>query len=70
MRDYIYGGEPERFSFVQVPKILLKHEEYSKLSAEGKLLYSLMFDRTKLSSENGWTDNQGRVYIIAPPIKS
>ena len=64
MNDYIYNVEPERFSFLRVPKILLQHEAYSGISAEAKLLYSLLFDRTELSNKNGWMDDQDRVYII------
>ena len=64
MHDYIYSIEPERFSFIRVPKILLQNEAYSGISAEAKLLYSLLFDRTELSNKNGWLDDQNRVYII------
>ena len=56
MHDYIYSIEPERFSFIRVPKILLQNEAYSGISAEAKLLYSLLFDRTELSNKNGWLD--------------
>ena len=64
MLDYIYNVEPERFTFLRVPKILLQNEAYSGISAEAKLLYSLLFDRTELSNKNGWLDDQNRVYII------
>lgn len=64
MNDYIYGAEPDRFPFLKVPKILLQNEAYSRISAEAKLLYSLLFDRTELSNKNGWLDDQDRVYII------
>ena len=64
MLDYIFNAEPERFSFLRVPKILLQHEAYSGISAEAKLLYSLLFDRMELSNKNGWLDDQERVYII------
>ena len=64
MLDYIYNVEPERFTFLRVPKILLQNEAFSGISAEAKLLYSLLFDRTELSNKNGWLDDQNRVYII------
>ncbi len=64
MNDYIYSAEPDRFPFLKVPKILLQNEAYSRISAEAKLLYSLLFDRTELSNKNGWLDDQDRVYII------
>ncbi len=64
MNDYIYDMEAEQFSFLRVPKILLQHEAYKHLSAEAKLLYSLLLDRVGVSMRNGWIDAQRRVYII------
>lgn len=64
MNDYIYGMEAEQFSFLRVPKILLQHEAYKRVSAEAKLLYSLFLDRVGISIRNGWMDEQKRVYII------
>ncbi len=64
MNDYIYDMEAEQFSFLRVPKILLQHESYKHLSAEAKLLYSLLLDRVGVSMRNGWVDAQKRVYII------
>ena len=64
MNDYIYSAESDRFPFLRVPKILLQNEVYSRLSAEAKLLYSLLFDRTELSNKNGWVDGHDRVYIV------
>ena len=64
MFDYIYDMEAEESSFVRVPKILLKHETFQKISAEAKLLYCLLLDRTGISLRNGWKDKQDRVYII------
>ena len=56
MFDYIYDMEAEESSFVRVPKILLKHETFQKISAEAKLLYCLLLDRTGISLRNGWKD--------------
>lgn len=64
MNDYIYDMEAEQFSFLRVPKILLQHKAYKHLSAEAKLLYSLLLDRVGVSMRNGWIDAQRRVYII------
>ena len=64
MFDYIYDMEAEESSFVRVPKILLKHEAFQKISAEAKLLYCLLLDRTGISLRNGWKDKQERVYIL------
>ena len=64
MFDYIYDMESEESSFVRVPKILLEHEAFQNISAEAKLLYCLLLDRTGISLRNGWKDKQDRVYII------
>lgn len=37
-----------------------------ELSQTAKLLYSLLLDRSTLSQKNGWTDSEGRVYIVYP----
>ena len=64
MLDYIHSSETEQFSFLRVPKILLQNDTFKGISAEAKLLYSILFDRTELSNRNGWRDDQDRVYII------
>ena len=62
--DYLHSVEADHFAFIRVPKILLQNETFQGISAEAKLLYSLLFDRTELSNKNGWKDDQDRVYII------
>ncbi len=57
--DYFYGNETEQFRFYRIPKALFNEE----LSLESVTLYGLMLDRVGLSVRNGWTDDQGRVYI-------
>ena len=64
MYDYIYDMEAEQYSFLRVPKVLLYHETYKHMSAEAKLLYSLLLDRVGISIKNGWVDDQHRVFII------
>ena len=66
MLDYIYDMEAEQYSFVRVPKILLQHEAYQRITPEAKLLYSLLLDRVGISLRSGWKDKQNRVYIIYP----
>ena len=66
MLDYLYDIEGESYSFVRVPKILLQHEFYQRISPEAKLLYSLLLDRVSLSHRNGWKDKANRIYIIYP----
>lgn len=62
--DYYYGMEAEQFSFIRVPKILMKDDRFRQLSSDAKLLYGLMLDRMALSKKNEWLDESNRVYII------
>lgn len=57
--DYFYGNETEQFRFYRIPKVLFNEE----LSLEAVTLYGLMLDQVGLSIQNGWADEQGRVYI-------
>ena len=61
--DYFDYGEERRFSFLQVPKLLLSGEKYKRLSGDAKLLYSLMLNRMDLSRKNGWYDERGHPFI-------
>ena len=45
--------------FFMLPKEIMN----KKLSDGGKLLYTLMLDRSSLSSQNGWRDDEGKIYI-------
>ena len=66
MNDYLYDVDEAQYCFVRVPKLLLQHEAYQRISSEAKLLYSLLLDRVGLSHKNGWRDKQNRIYIIYP----
>ena len=66
MNDYLFDVDEAQYSFVRVPKLLLQHEVYQRISSEAKLLYSLLLDRVSLSHKNGWKDKQNRIYIIYP----
>lgn len=62
--DYFYGGQAEQFSFYRIPKVLFTEERFRSLSMDAKVLYGLLLDRMGLSIRNGWTDKEGRIYII------
>ena len=64
--DFYYLQEKEAFLFLRVPKALYENKQYSSLSGDCILLYSLMLDRVSLSRQNGWIDKQGRIYIYIP----
>ncbi|MBQ8504247.1 MAG: replication initiator protein A [Clostridia bacterium] len=58
----IFYDEPKNEAFFKMPKVLFS-EKYKDLSAEAKLLYGLMIDRTSLSVKNKWCDKNGEVFI-------
>ena len=62
--EYFYGNETEQFSFYRIPKMLFKENLFKDVSAEAKVLYGLMLDRTGLSAKNRWLDEENRVYIV------
>ena len=61
--DYYYGVEGEQFSFLIVPKFLIRDERFKGLSSDSVLLYSMMLERMGLSRKNGWLDEENRAYI-------
>lgn len=64
MHDYNYGVESQQFTFFRVPKVLVTEQEYEGLTYDAMFMYGVMLDRMSLSSQNGWMDDEGRVYII------
>ncbi len=62
--DYYYGSQADQFSFIRIPRALLKDDAFAPLSIPAKLLYGLLLDRMGLSMKNGWFDGKNRVYII------
>ena len=62
--DYFYGAQSQQFAFYRIPKVLFTDNRFQNISTEGKVLYGLLLDRVSLSIENGWIDDEGRVYII------
>ena len=61
--EYFTAEEQEREPFIRVPKILVENQGFQALSADAKLLYSVMRNRMELSRRNGWVDTEGRVFI-------
>ena len=62
--DYFYGMQAEIFSFLRIPKFLIKDGRFEKMSNEAKMLFGLLLDRMSLSMKNQWFDDENRVYII------
>lgn len=63
MFDYFYGNEPKQYAFYSIPQVLFTDEKFKKLSCEAKVLYGLLLDKAGLSVKNGWTDEDGKVYV-------
>ena len=62
--EYYYGADSEQFSFLMIPKFLIREEKFSDMSDGSKMLYSHMLERMGLSRKNNWYDEENRTYII------
>ena len=62
--DYFYRNESMQFAFYRIPKTLMLNPQFDHISLDAKLLYGLLLDRTAMSMENSWFDDQGRAYIF------
>ena len=62
--NYIYYNGAERYQFYRIPKLLFTHSNFQSISCEAKILYGLMLERAGLSVQNGWLDEDGKVYIF------
>lgn len=49
-------------AYYQFPEFLL----HLDLTQTEKILYMILYDRARLSKQNGWLDNAGNVFIIFP----
>lgn len=54
----------ENINYYQTPKWLFELLLEGKITPGAYCLYMLMYDRTRLSSENNWVDESGEVYIL------
>ena len=52
--------------YLPIPGELFSDDRFKRISNGGKLLISLMLDKTAASIGNGWIDEQDRLYIIYP----
>ena len=53
----------ENLDYYQVPKWLMRMFLSSEITAEGFKTYTLMYNRLRISSKNGWVNAEGEVYI-------
>ena len=61
---YFHGEIAKNFEFYQMPIFIITHPVYGKVSDSAKILYTLLFNRMRLSVANGWSDEKGRTYIV------
>ena len=60
---YMYMTEKEQeLPYYQFPKFLLE----MNLSQNARVIYTLLYDRGRLSRKNRWTDEDGYVYSVFP----
>ena len=62
--NYITRKDKTKELFFKLPKALMYETKYKEISANAKLLYGMLLDRTGLSIENDWFDEEDRAYII------
>ena len=62
--NYITKKDKTKELFFKLPKALMYEEKYKSVSANAKLLYGMLLDRTSLSIENDWFDEEERAYIV------
>ena len=63
VNNYYYGDESNQFSFFRIPRQLITGDRFKHISTDAKLLYGLLLDRMGLSEQNGWYDENGRIFI-------
>ena len=66
VKNYFYGKQADRFSFIPIPKTLMTEKVFSGLQSWAKITYGFLMDRMKFSVKNQWIDDKGRVYLIYP----
>ncbi|UUV16650.1 replication initiator protein A [Clostridioides difficile] len=74
MGEYFTVEEDLKQLHIQIPKALFYEDKYIKpsdkkpLSAQAKILYGFLLDRTKLSLFNEWYDDKNRLFIKCDQI--
>lgn len=49
--------------FMTLPKAFINISYYREMSVDSKFIYIILLDRAKLSFQNDWFDNEGRIYF-------
>ncbi len=51
---------------IQMPRWLFSDQRYADMSLDAKVAYTFLLNRFQLSRRNGWTNDQGEVFVIFP----
>ncbi len=51
---------------MQMPRWLFSDQRYADMSLDAKVAYTFLLNRFQLSRRNGWTNEQGEVFVIFP----
>lgn len=57
---------PSSFRYMQMPTWLFGDMRFQGISLEAKVVYTFLLHRFRLSKMNGWTNEQGEVFVIYP----
>lgn len=57
-------GDIDNERFYQVPKSLFINPRYKGMSNTSKMLYAILKDRMDLSRKNGWSDENGDIFLL------
>ena len=64
MYEFMDRTLADSFTFYRVPKLLFTDPEFRKMTAESRILYGLLLDRTGLSWMNDWRDELEKARLI------
>ncbi len=62
---FIYSLE-DLGDYLPIPRLLLNHPLYRKLSSEAKILYSVLYEKLGECKLKNWYDEENRAYVIYP----
>lgn len=56
----------QSFYHMQMPRWLFTDPRFAGMSLDAKVVYTFLLSRFQLSRRNGWTNDQGEVFVIFP----
>lgn len=66
MDDFKFYSTNEVYgeTYYQLPKVFFTNKNYTNLSNDAKIAYSILKDRFNYSIKNNWIDNENHIYFI------